>query len=896
MPRLSLALAVGLTVLFASCGGEDGQPVTSDADTTSDVAEDTGNADTVALDTESGDTEPVDTTPPGPGVAILEPSGEAIIGGLVPVVVAPTGGVTEQVLDGVRVDRDGATVFRGALLPDRFILDTAWGEAAQEMTLAAHAVVDGEARSDEVALTVNNRPYTFVSVTSDRFAYRDGQEVVVDVALSHVGAEVAVDFSELDSTWSAGDETVTPIGDSTFRVSHRVGAANNRPDGDYPLLVRATYPGWVIENDRVTVRLANRDTMPIRVPGAIEVRAERPVSNGWSEAEPTLVGNGTIVTGGTLALTVDFDAVSNPADVIGIILTLGETFGYVQVPLQNSDGVEELRLSLRQYLVGETPPGALTLEVALVDRRGRVSGYVSKPLDVLSVGAGDLQISVAWDSPTDVDLHVTGPGTTAGSQCTVYYANKTCASGGQLDLDSNPACNIDGINNENVFWDTSKAAPGDYTVELRYWSDCSCCSARYTVSVVSCGVSETFEGILAQGTSGSDSPKHVITTVSTQDCGRTVTGQARYQDRLVDSGGAHGWTWRPARHALVEVRREATDFVLATGQTDAAGRYRLTYANDGDHDVYVALVSKTDFNDAVRGIEVLDQPYSRLPYEVRSETFDDSPGAGDDRTPITVDLDVALADGSGAFNIFDQLVSGYDRVRRMTGRQLGTLRAFWTTGEEGRETAYCTKERYDADLCIEPRSVTIQGFEDDPDQFDDQVIQRAFFGFALDKASENDSPGGPADGRRVDARVAWAEGVAMFFAADVAGLSTYTDGRPRGVYVVRDLESPWSPFSRGTEEDGRVSPELVAAVLYDLADGVDAEASDPVADGREGIYDVIFNRLRTYNLPDRGPVGVELYDFLDGFMCRGYGAEATLAPILAERDYAYDFAAPESCP
>lgn len=894
-PPLVFVLAFA-SLAAAACGGGDGAGEGLDIDADVDVAADTGSPDSAALDSAAPDTEPVDTTPPGPGIAIAEPTGESIIGGLVPVVVAPTGGVTEQVLDGVRVDRDGSTIFRGALLPDRFLLDTGWGEAASAMTLDAYAVVDGAARSDSVDLTVNNRPYKFVSVTADETGYQDGQTIAIDVALTHVGAEVTADFSAIDSAWHAGAETVASTGDASFRVTYRIAPNNVRPDGLYVIPIRATYPGWVIEHERLAVRLLNKPVMPVSVPGAIAVRAARPVPSGWDAALPTLQANGTIVTGGTLALTVDFRGVPKPSDVIGIVVALDESFGYAQVPLQNSAGLEELRLSLRQFLADETPPSGLTLAVALVDRRGAVSSYVTKALNVLSVGAGDLQISVAWDSPTDVDLHVTGPGTTAGSNCTVYYANKTCSSGGQLDLDSNPACNIDGINNENVFWDTSKAAPGDYTVELRYWSDCGCCSARYTVSVVSCGVSETFEGILSQGTSGGSSPKRLITTVSTQDCGRTVLGRVRYQDRLVDAGGTHGWTWQPVRHALVEVRRQATDFVLATGQTDDDGRYRIIYANDGDHAVYVAVVSKTNPLDPVRGVDVMDQPYSRLNYEVRSEVFDDTPGPNDDRTPIVANLEVNEAGGSGGFNILDQLLSGYDLVRRMTGRQLGVLRAFWTTAAEGHETAYCTKALYDADLCIEPRSVTIQGFEDDPDQFDDQVILRAFFGFALDKASQNDSPGGPADGRRVDPRVAWAEGIATFFAADVLGMTSYTDSRPRGVYSVRDLETPWSPFARGTEEEGRVSPDLVAAVLNDLADGVDGEASDPVTGGRQGIYDVVFNRLKTYNLPDRGPAGIELYDFLDGFICRGYGAEATLAPILAERDYAYDFDAPASCP
>ena len=894
MTRLAALLTA--CALAAACG--DPAAPAADATPEADVASpDTSPPDAAEPDAATPDAAP-DTSPTGPGLALPEPTGAGISSGLVPVVLAPTGGPTERLVDGLRVTRNGTPIFHGALLPDRFLLDTAHTDATT-LTLEAHALLDGAPASDAVSLTVNNRPYRVLAATAAAASYRDRDTVTLDVTLSHPGATLRADFAALDSTWTAGAETVTALDDTHWRVTHRIGAANTRPDGLHRVSLNALWPGWAVTHDHLAVRLQQLPLMPLTVTGAIAVRAPRPAPTGWADPAPALTGNGTMVTGGTLKLTVDFRTHARPADVIGLVLALDDHFGFVQVPLANSDGLEEVRLDLRQFAADETPPSALSLAVALVDRRGNVSPYVTKPLDVLSVGAGDLQISVSWDSPTDVDLHVTGPGPTpASSPCTVYFGQKTCASGGSLDLDSNPACSIDGINNENVFWDTTQAAPGDYTVELRYWSDCSCCAARYTVAVVQCGATETFEGILYQGSSGGDSPKRLITTVTPRDCGYVVTGRARYPDRLLDAAGDHGRTFTSVRSALVEVRRASTDFVLATGATDADGRYRVTYPDPGADPVYVVVRSRTDPADPVRSLEVLDDPYARATYEVRSEPYTVAPSAPGAREVRSLDLDVADAD-AGAFNIFDQLVTGYDLVRRMTGRQLGALRAFWTVADTGGPTAYCTKALYDADGCIEPRSVTVQGFADDPDAFDDAAILRVFFGFALDKAGRNDSPGGPTDGRRVDPRLAWAEGAALFFAADVLGTALVADGRPEGVLVVRGLERPSSPFARGqaaAPDAGALAPELVAAVLFDLADGIDAEASDPVDARRQGVYDVLFNRLRGANLADRGPAGVDLTDFLDGFVCRGYGAEATLAPILDERAYAYDFAGPATCP
>ena len=67
---------------------------------------------------------------------------------------------------------------------------------------------------------------------------------------------------------------------------------------------------------------------------------------------------------------------------------------------------------------------------------------------VFAVGtSGDVQISVSWDAPSDVDLHVVEP---SGEE--LYYGHSTSATGGQLDVDSNPDCAIDGRQIENIRW------------------------------------------------------------------------------------------------------------------------------------------------------------------------------------------------------------------------------------------------------------------------------------------------------------------------------------------------------------------------------------------------------------------------------------------------------------
>jgi uncharacterized protein YfaP (DUF2135 family) len=118
-----------------------------------------------------------------------------------------------------------------------------------------------------------------------------------------------------------------------------------------------------------------------------------------------------------------------------------------------------------------------------------------------------VQVSLAWDAPTDVDLHVTDP---ANEE--IYFANTTSASGGELDLDSNAACSIDNINNENITWPVNGAPNGTYTVELVYWSACTQAQTNYTVTVFVRGQSpQTYSGTLVTASTSIKVPIGIFT-------------------------------------------------------------------------------------------------------------------------------------------------------------------------------------------------------------------------------------------------------------------------------------------------------------------------------------------------------------------------------------------------
>lgn len=110
---------------------------------------------------------------------------------------------------------------------------------------------------------------------------------------------------------------------------------------------------------------------------------------------------------------------------------------------------------------------------------GPYGAFQNAPVSVISVGTGDVQVNITWDSKADVDLHVVDP---FGEE--VYLAHKTAASGGMLDLDSNAGCGADGPRAENIFWASGLVAPrGDYIIRVDHWSNCGEARTNYVVTV-----------------------------------------------------------------------------------------------------------------------------------------------------------------------------------------------------------------------------------------------------------------------------------------------------------------------------------------------------------------------------------------------------------------------------
>ena len=91
---------------------------------------------------------------------------------------------------------------------------------------------------------------------------------------------------------------------------------------------------------------------------------------------------------------------------------------------------------------------------------------------------GNIQVTAAWQTSSDVDLHVLDP-----SGAEIYYAQRSSASGGRLDHDANAACRPEPPTVENVYWDSPSPPSGTYRVRVVAYDMCGVPATPTTLSI-----------------------------------------------------------------------------------------------------------------------------------------------------------------------------------------------------------------------------------------------------------------------------------------------------------------------------------------------------------------------------------------------------------------------------
>ena len=183
----------------------------------------------------------------------------------------------------------------------------------------------------------------------------------------------------------------------------------------------------------------------------------------------SVAGITAAVNGGSAAMDVN-----GSRAYTRLLISAAGTEDYYSVPLPDESALENVVVTLSPDINGTQ----LRLRYALEDAAG-VGPYFEQSLRVIRAGNGDFQASVAWTGASDVDLHVFDP---SGEE--VYFAHKIATSGGTLDIDSNANCDIDNVNNENIYWPLNTAPAGNYRVELHYYDDCNVPRSDWVVTVL----------------------------------------------------------------------------------------------------------------------------------------------------------------------------------------------------------------------------------------------------------------------------------------------------------------------------------------------------------------------------------------------------------------------------
>jgi hypothetical protein len=213
----------------------------------------------------------------------------------------------------------------------------------------------------------------------------------------------------------------------------------------------------------------------------------------------------SLVNGGTGAMNV-----TSAASLFKVAIGIDGVSGYYEVDLPaGTTSASITSVTLLITLAQNLSDTSLPLVIAAADGNSNFGASQHLTATVTRVGSGDVQVSLSWDGPSDLDLHVVGPDSSE-----VYYSNRTSASGGTLDLDSNAACTIDNIDNENVTWPSGKAPSGTYTVRADYWSNCGRDISNYVVTVtIAGGTPQIFQGsFTGTGDRGGAGSGRLITT------------------------------------------------------------------------------------------------------------------------------------------------------------------------------------------------------------------------------------------------------------------------------------------------------------------------------------------------------------------------------------------------
>ena len=177
--------------------------------------------------------------------------------------------------------------------------------------------------------------------------------------------------------------------------------------------------------------------------------------------------------------------------------------GYWILPVSGEDQMSppDLAFSTRGSFSPALPVGPHDLVFRGIALDGTMGPARTQALTLAATAIdGAFVISLEWDGPADLDLHVVAPATggTATDTAEIWSKKRNSlapravalgpftpaeiAAAGVLDFDSNSGCLYDGRDNENVIW-TQPQPPGRYIARVDASSLCGAVTARWRLTV-----------------------------------------------------------------------------------------------------------------------------------------------------------------------------------------------------------------------------------------------------------------------------------------------------------------------------------------------------------------------------------------------------------------------------
>lgn len=195
----------------------------------------------------------------------------------------------------------------------------------------------------------------------------------------------------------------------------------------------------------------------------------------------------TISPGGSAILSFSYASTSGYSNCYVEVDGAGDYFDIPEANPASTPNQAILQVPIALPQVNLTQEGTFCTYASIADSTGLVSNSLYTCFDTISVGTGDLQVSLSWDTTADIDLYVTEP-----SGNTIYFGNRANSStGGQLDVDD-----TNGYGPENIFWDNG-APSGTYLIEVDHFSGAS--PTDYVVTITTPTGSQRFSGTLVSG-------------------------------------------------------------------------------------------------------------------------------------------------------------------------------------------------------------------------------------------------------------------------------------------------------------------------------------------------------------------------------------------------------------